>query len=328
MTTFAAILSIALAFATARTALCFAAGGPPAGAGGPPRGGPPPGVAGRGPPGGGPAAGTAGTAAPAGVEAFFEKAWPVLYAFDSDARVRDGSKNLRVLWTRALLSGLGRIDDPVAYDLLPRGTRRIVGPVAARVLWGSPPASPAVEKLDWIVDRTNFIDTQLGAFLEETAGSERRQVIVLGAGYDTRSIRFGRDGLEFFEVDLPDISSAKESMLKRYFSDRQDGDVAAGPTHVGFDLNEIATQKRSLVERLAEDGLALDESVPTMVICEAVLFYLMPEAAQGLVKELFAMPNAQRYCFTDNLAKVGTYLYSKMTRIVCIFSWLMLLDST
>jgi len=77
-------------------------------------------------------------------------------------------------------------------------------------------------------------------------------------------------------------------------------------THFGFDLNTIATQQKSLIDDLVQHkDLSLDPSVPTMVICEAVLFYLMPEAAQGLIKELFALPNAQRYCFTDNLSKLG-----------------------
>jgi len=112
-----------------------------------------------------------GTAAPCGLETFFEKVWPILYAFDKGGKksgVRDSSKNLRVLWTRALLSNLGKIDDPIAYMLLPRGTRKIVGSLAAKTIWKSPIGAPAVSKLDWIVQRTNFIDAQLQAFLDET----------------------------------------------------------------------------------------------------------------------------------------------------------------
>ena len=296
------------------------AGGAPLGAGGPPPGtpggpgGPP--VGGGGPPGGGGGGGPPGTGAPGGIEKVFETAWPLLYAFDAEGRqdgVRDSSKNLRVLWTRALLSNLGRIEDPVAYELLPSGTRKLVGRLAASTIWSSPIGAPAVEKLDWIVDRTNFIDCQLRAFLDETdaeGASGKRQVVVLGAGYDTRSLRFQSQGLRFFEVDLPDIATAKERMLRRFLGEERGSNSFTGtdvvrPEHVGFDLNEIATQQKRLLDDLVARGLELDPSVPTMVICEAVLFYLMPEAAQGLVKELFALPNARRFCLTDNLAKLG-----------------------
>ena len=301
------------------------AGGPPPGTpGGPPPGtpgGPPPGVAGGGP--GGPP--VAGTAAPGGLEKVFDTAWPLLYAFDEDGKqdgVRDSSKNLRVLWTRALLHNLGRIEDDVAFRFLPAGTRQLVGKAAAATLWSSPVGAPAVEKLGWIVNRTNFIDAQLQAFLDETSEEAgKRQVVLLGAGYDTRALRFARPGLQFIEVDLPDIASAKAAMIARVFGDgtatangassSSSSSSSAPPTppppkHVGFDLNGIATEQRSLVAELqAAGGLELDESVPTMIICEAVLFYLMPDAVQGLVKELFALPNARRYCLTDNLAKLG-----------------------
>ena len=54
------------------------------------------------------------------------------------------------------------------------------------------------------MDRTNFIDAQLQAFLERERAavnsSPRAQVVALGAGYDTRSLRFQREGLQFFEV--------------------------------------------------------------------------------------------------------------------------------
>ena len=53
-------------------------------------------------------------------------AFAALHAFD-DCGVQDAAKNLRVLWTRALLSNNGVLNDDVAYDLLPESTRGIVG---------------------------------------------------------------------------------------------------------------------------------------------------------------------------------------------------------
>ena len=42
------------------------------------------------------------------------------------------------------------------------------------------------------------------------------QVVVFGAGFDTRSIRYQREGLRFFEVDLPDTIEAKRVVHERY----------------------------------------------------------------------------------------------------------------
>ena len=45
-----------------------------------------------------------------------------LHAFD-DKAVQDSSKNLQVLWSRALLAHNGQLQDPIAFQLLPKSTR-------------------------------------------------------------------------------------------------------------------------------------------------------------------------------------------------------------
>lgn len=273
-------------------------GGPPAGAvtGGRPGGGPP---GTGGPPGGGP-----GGPPPQNelLESAFEVAFSLLYVGD-DSGIRDSSKNLRVLWTRALLASLGKIQDPIAYELLPTNTRWVVSSLTSS-LWESV-GSEAVQKLDWIVKRTQFIDQQLDEFIKETnnGGDITRQVIVLGSGYDTRALRYASTGsaLKFFEIDLPDASATKEKMVNRYLN-RNGKITESSPVFIPFDLNDVFTKKASLMDSLKAAGLK--EDVPTMVICEAVLFYLIPDAAQKVVGELFDF-QADRYCFTDNLAKLG-----------------------
>ena len=39
-------------------------------------------------------------------------------------------------------------------------------------------------------------------FLADTADEPSRQVVVLGAGYDTRSLRYRTEGVQFIEVGL------------------------------------------------------------------------------------------------------------------------------
>ena len=92
-------------------------GGPPPGvaSGGPPRG-PPPGTPGgppRGPPGGPPKQRDETNAV---VDAAVDALFSLLYVGD-DSGAADSSKNLRVLWARAVLSGRGIIDDPQAADI-------------------------------------------------------------------------------------------------------------------------------------------------------------------------------------------------------------------
>jgi len=254
-------------------------GGPPQAKGGPPqaKGGPPPFIM-------------------KVLDIAFEIVFKLLY-FTDDSGIRDSSKNLRVLWTRALLNSLGNVDDPIASELLPRKTRFVVGKMLANLLWKR---TPAVKKLDWIVDRTKFIDSQLDEFIQETINcASNRQVILIGSGYDTRSLRYAQSNIDFYEVDIPEVIS-KKSVLTRQYIDKSAS--SASVRFVPLDLNEVITKNKSIVKVLEAEGFQND--FPTMVISEAVLFYLIPEAVQKLISDLFKL-NAYRYCITDNLSKVG-----------------------
>ena len=174
-----------------------AAGGPPASAAGPPgvQGGPPGG--GPGPPGGagGPPAGgpPPRTTAQKLVDGLFEAVFPLLYAFEPDGML-DSEKNLRVLWVRALLAAAGELKDDVASELLPSASRWLVSAPLARTVW-----APALPKLEWIKQRTEFIDETLDSFLAANAGASP-QVVLIGAGYDTRALRYRSSAARFFEA--------------------------------------------------------------------------------------------------------------------------------
>lgn len=224
------------------------------------------------------------------MDATFNTAFSALYLFDRSG-MKDSSKNLRVLWTRALLDKQGRLDDPVAYKLLPKGTRRIISRPFTK-------AWRLTSKYDWIVDRTNFIDSEIESFLDTHKEGER-QIVLLGSGYDTRSMRYISEGLKFVEVDLPEVVETKMKLVNRYVGPRN-GEIS-DVTYVPFDLNRAAGV--SLVDTLTkEGGLKLD--VPTLVVCEAVIFYLSPPAAKAAFADLFSQ-NFAKYVIVDNLAKLG-----------------------
>ena len=210
---------------------------------------------------------------------------------------------------KAILNRLGKIDDPIAFELLPKKSRWVAN-VAAKFLPNS-----VIEKLGWIVQRTEFIDGQLKLFLEETgdeseSANPKRQVLVLGSGYDTRCLRYGNlPGVGFYCVDLPSVASNCGKIVERYRADVGESSgngIPEAPTFVSLDLNSVGSDdgKVSLLETLSNAGFATDGSIPTMVLCEAVLFYLTPSSAQSITSELFSLRQS-RYCLTDNLSKVG-----------------------
>lgn len=112
----------------------------------------------------------------------------------------------------------------------------------------------------WIAVRTAFIDEQL---LHCHRSEGISQVVVLGAGLDTRAARLAREGLCFFEVDHPATQADKRqrlAQLERYPA----GAMSLVPCDFESDENPI--------EALVTAGL--DPNVPTFVIWEGVTPYL------------------------------------------------------
>jgi methyltransferase (TIGR00027 family) len=66
-----------------------------------------------------------------------------------------------------------------------------------------------------VVARTRLIDDALAAALDENI----EQVVILGAGFDSRAYRIPRlRAVDVFEVDHPDTQAAKRRVLQRRFS--------------------------------------------------------------------------------------------------------------
>ena len=225
-----------------------------------------------------------------GLDSLAEVVLAGLHAFD-DKEVQDSSKNLQVLWSRAVLAKNGELKDDIALQLLPESTR---GVVEAGLFDG------VSSFLEWVAARTAFLNQGCDAFLSSPAcaGGKDCQVVIFGAGFDTRSIRYQREGLRFFEIDLPDTIAAKACVQERYKAN-----VAPEtrlPTRVGWDLNDC--EHSSLLDHLEEvHGFRRD--VPTMFVSEAVMFYVNPVAIGNLYHEIFEFGQQQEamYCFTDSM---------------------------
>lgn len=95
------------------------------------------------------------------------------------------------------------------------------------------------------------------------------QVLILGAGFDTRAARFAGQA-EFFEVDFPATSEAKAARLRARL-----GELPTGLRLIPLDFNR---------QRLDEVWChELDPRRPAIVFWEGVSFYLSPEAVEAVL---------------------------------------------
>jgi len=112
--------------------------------------------------------------------------------------------------------------------------------------------------------RTKHID----AILFDALTKKAKQVVNLGAGYDSRAYRFHQMAPEvrYFEVDLPEMSVDKKIRVKEI--------LGALPDWVGY--VPIDFNKQTLGEELIKAGY--DKNKKTLFIWEGVTMYLSSEA--------------------------------------------------
>jgi methyltransferase (TIGR00027 family) len=118
----------------------------------------------------------------------------------------------------------------------------------------------------FLAARERYIDDVLQDALDEGI----RQVVILGAGYDARALRFAfPEGVKIFEVDHPATQQDKLAQLRRIF-----GQVPETVTYVPVDFNT-----QTLHARLLECGF--DTAAKTLFIWQGVSMYLTPEAVDS-----------------------------------------------
>jgi len=159
------------------------------------------------------------------------------------------------------------VDDPWAEHFLRPGLR------AALAAYRRSVVMKGVDDLfgltPFVVTRHRYIDDRLDAALR--AGVE--QVVVLGAGYDSRAFRFAdRLGARpVFEVDYPATQQRKERILAALGKRRELPRVDVRRVSIDF-------QHQSLEKRLARCGF--DPTRSTFFIWEGVSMYLTRKAVE------------------------------------------------
>jgi methyltransferase (TIGR00027 family) len=120
-----------------------------------------------------------------------------------------------------------------------------------------------------IAARTRFFDDQVLAAL--AAGTT--QVVLCGAGFDDRALRFRASGVRYFELDHPGTQSAKAAQLRS---------INADPSGLTLAAADFRTDDVSAVL----EGCGHDAEQATLFICEGLLVYLDQGACVRLLAGL------------------------------------------
>jgi methyltransferase (TIGR00027 family) len=153
--------------------------------------------------------------------------------------------------------------DPYADALVPRGR---LSSVSRWIIRSGLYEHIAPGTVGFIVGRERYVDDHLEAALAEGLD----QVVVLGAGFDTRAFRIpGIERTRVFEIDQAATQAAKLERLKKV--------IDPLPGHVVFLPADLDTQP--LREILRAGGY--DERGKTLFIWQGVTYFLQPGGVDG-----------------------------------------------
>ncbi|MEO6772936.1 MAG: SAM-dependent methyltransferase [Kofleriaceae bacterium] len=123
----------------------------------------------------------------------------------------------------------------------------------------------------WLALRVAYLDRLVGLAVDQLS---IRQVVILGAGYDTRAARLPRAGVQYFEVDHPATQAAKRAVVAKL-----PGYPVEAARYVACDF-----EHQDPIERLVACGL--DPHDPALVIWEGVVMYLTEPAIRATATRL------------------------------------------
>ncbi|MEY2477988.1 MAG: hypothetical protein QOG87_3303 [Actinomycetota bacterium] len=165
------------------------------------------------------------------------------------------------------------VDDRYAHLFLSRPSR------AALAAWSGSLTGRALRRLGttgttYVPLRHRFIDEHLVSTLH--AGAE--QVVLLGAGYDTRAYRFADQlaGRPVFEVDLAAISRSKAATIAKHADQFPDANVVR--VEIDFETDRLDSV-------LAEAGMRV--GAPTFFTWEGVPMYLTRAAVKATLQAVW-----------------------------------------
>jgi methyltransferase (TIGR00027 family) len=139
----------------------------------------------------------------------------------------------------------------------------------------------------WIGLRTRFLDDCVNHYMDRGF----QQIVVLGAGFDTRSARLARPGVQFYEVDHPASQSEKLARVSDL-----DGYLPNGAIYVSCDF-----ETQDFLDTLEAAGF--DSQKPAVIIWEGVAYYLSQEIVLASCKRIATGCHPQSVLLFDFVGK-------------------------
>ena len=134
-----------------------------------------------------------------------------------------------------------------------------------------------------LIARTRWIDD----YLTRALNSGARQVVLLGAGFDSRPYRLAATGrVQFFEIDHPNTSAVKRGHVAR--------SLGTLPAHVRF--VPVDFRRQSVRQALEEAGF--DPSERSLFLWEGVSNYLTEESVRETLSFVAGLSAGTQLVFT------------------------------
>ncbi len=193
-----------------------------------------------------------------------------------------------------------RSDDRVAPSLLPDFLRMLIRvPLAGRLFVKVFAAKGIYE---YVIARTKYID----AVFREALADRFAQILIFGAGFDTRALRFQEEARQtrIFELDAPATQTSKIGQYqKRSLS------IPPNVVFVPIDFD-----RESLPLKLDQVGFKRDEK--SLFILEGVLMYLEPQSVDQTFQTIqqLAAPGSEvvfDYIYASVLRREDTHYGEK-----------------
>ncbi|KAF6016391.1 LCMT2 [Bugula neritina] len=170
-------------------------------------------------------------------------------------------------------------------------------------LKSAPRRSPLINRGYYIRDQA--VQISLHSFLKEsTSDSAAKQIISLGAGFDTSFFKLSTQSNDtlstvyYVEVDFPEVAERKRMLIERSDLCRSVIDTAERftPTHscvklatsqyclLGIDLADV-----SLLAEVFSSHTKLAMELPTLLLSECVMTYMEPALSSQLIQHLHSL---------------------------------------
>lgn len=203
-----------------------------------------------------------------------------------------------VIFARLMLHRAGTRQDEAAARLTPH--LPAVGPVIAAIYgtfglasrwsgymtsWTAFPAMRPSKVNAMVAHRTEFFDRVLADAMDPQGDRPARQVVILGAGWDTRAWGLLADtDARIFEVDTRPTQQAKRAALD-----------AAGLSAERVTFVEADLVDKSWLQAVAEKGF--DPELPTFFLWEGVTMYLPAKAVNATLRQVAGLAAGSRIAF-------------------------------